>query len=83
MENELPPAKQEAMVRQHVMALMEHYDSVQILCSNARGMGTESMFLGGGNWYARQGMAHEFISQNHAHTEANEIARAIKEEDDG
>lgn len=59
--------------------LGEHFDAVQILVSRSRpaGGGTEGIRRGCGNWYARQGMAQEFISIDRAIDQANEIARAI------
>ncbi len=55
--------------------LAEHFDAIQILASRVREEGdTLRVWWGSGNWYARQGMAQEFI-----HTEqAREIAQAIR-----
>ena len=65
------------VVRNHVLALMEHFDSVQILVSVSSSIGTQNVYMGAGNWFARQGMAHDFIAQDKAHTEANEMAKLI------
>ena len=65
-------------MQRHVNALLEHFDSVQILVSNTIPEGTSNVFMGGGNWFARQGMAHEFIRKDKAQTEAREISRAIQ-----
>lgn len=77
MHNDLPPAEMEAIVQKHVDALMEHFECVQILTSLSSQNGTESVNLGAGNWFARQGMAHEFISRDRANTSAHEIAKVI------
>jgi hypothetical protein len=47
--------------------LMEHCDSVQILASYMIDSGnTCTVFAGKGNWYARTGMAREFLSRDDA-----------------
>ena len=69
-------------LRQHVTALMERFDSVQILASNSTDIGTENVFLGAGNWFARQGMAHDFINKDRAQTEAHELAGVIRPAED-
>lgn len=61
--------------------LGEHFDAVQVLASwNEEGF---SMFAkrGAGNWYARQGMAHEFINSDIAQDNAAQIAEALKNND--
>jgi hypothetical protein len=59
--------------------LGEHFDAVQILVSGpADGGGTECIKKGCGNWYARQGMAHEFINQDIAQEHAKEISEALE-----
>lgn len=82
MNTGLSTNEQLAIVRQHVTALSEFFDSVQVLVSNSTDAGTENIFLGAGNWFARQGMAHDFINKDRAHTEAHEIASAIRPIDD-
>lgn len=59
--------------------LGEHFDSVQIMVSDTDTNGTRSFRRGIGNWYARQGMAHEFIQQNISADTAKYIAQEIKE----
>jgi hypothetical protein len=44
------------IVDQHVFALMEHFDTVQIFCTRHDGReGTVSCRSGAGDWYARYG----------------------------
>lgn len=64
--------------------LGEHFDHVQILATwNEEGT-TQRHFTGSGNWYARQGMAHDFISWDKAQTAADEISKVLpKPDDDG
>lgn len=71
------PEQMQVVVQQHVTALMEYFDSVQVLVSISTEQGTEFVKLGAGNWFARQGMAHDFITCDRAQTEAREISRAI------
>lgn len=57
-------------------ALSEHFDSVQIFVSFPLHGATQAIQAGRGDWYARQGMAHEFIQRDRA----AEIAFALKSE---
>ena len=66
------------LVLPHVHQLMEHFDAVQILATVVSERGTELVAIGSGNWYARRGMAEEFINRDRAVTEANELAEAIQ-----
>lgn len=60
--------------------LGEHFDAVQILASSNEG-GTSSMVSSGcGNWYARQGMAHEFINSDIAQDTARQIAEKLQDD---
>lgn len=59
--------------------LAEHFDAVQILASHCEADGTMCMKRGRGNWYARQGMAQEFIQSNEAETNAEYIASKLEE----
>ncbi len=68
------------MVEAAACRLGEHFDSVQILVSNSEGRGTICHKRGVGNWYARQGMAQEFIKQNEASEAARLIAHEIKQD---
>lgn len=70
--------EQRAEIEKHVLALMEHFDAVQILVSSTAPCGgTESVFQGAGNWFARQGMAHDFIQRDQSETSASKIADKI------
>jgi|JI10StandDraft_1071094.scaffolds.fasta_scaffold01661_12 hypothetical protein len=77
MISDLQPKDQEKLVQRHIDALMEHFDAVQIMATSADLDGTSNVFMGGGNWFARQGMAHDFIRQDKARTDAREISKAI------
>lgn len=63
-------------------ALGEHFEAVQILVSwNEDGM-TKALHRGAGNWYARQGMAHEFINKDVAQEHAVRLAEVMPQPPD-
>lgn len=68
------------MVDDMAIKLGEHFDAVQILASVCDHKGTSSVSRGSGNWFARQGMAHEFIAQDMAETTGKGVARELKNE---
>lgn len=71
-------AEAEKLLDDAVARLGEHFDSVQILASwNEEGL-TLCCKRGVGNWYARQGMAHEFINADQAQETAHQIAQVLK-----
>jgi hypothetical protein len=68
----MTPKETLAFVDFHISALLEHFDAVQILASRSDHEGTHDVMRGGGNWYACQGMAHDFITRDRAQSEAHE-----------
>lgn len=63
--------------------LGEHCNAVQILCSHSvDGGGTRGVKRGSGDWYSRQGLAHEFINSDQADDLSDQIARKINPPDD-
>ena len=58
--------------------LGEHFDAVQILASWNEDGTTKCSKRGVGNWYARQGMAHEFINDDIAQSQAAQIAEQLE-----
>lgn len=67
--------------------LSEHFDSLQLLGTFIDDEGnTGKVSMGSGNWYARIGVAREFIEQDAAATNAYELSKVIcdegEEEDD-
>lgn len=68
----------EKLLDDAVARLGEHFDSVQILASWNEGGLTLCSKRGAGNWYARQGMAHEFINADQAQETAHQIAQVLK-----
>lgn len=72
-------------VRRFLVGLTEEYPElhVQVMVTwNEAGL-TKSFNLGVGNWHARQGMAHEFISLDVAQGNAIEIAEKLRESRQG
>jgi hypothetical protein len=65
--------------------LGEHFDSVQILGTYVQDDGcTARVSMGIGNWYARQGVAREFLEMDAAVTTAHELGKVIQRPtDDG
>lgn len=63
----------EKLLEGFVAKLSEHFDAVQILASFPKNGGTAFTKRGAGNWFARQGMAHEFIQENQAFNNAAEL----------
>lgn len=63
--------------------LGERFDASLVLVSwkGENGKETFDLFSGMGNWYARQGMAHEFIRRDDAQVKAHELGRELKEEE--
>ena len=61
-------------------ALGEHFDAVQIMVSWQESGITRSLNRGCGNWFARQGMAREFITEDQSRTLAREIVDANSDE---
>ena len=67
-----------AIVDPIALRLTEHFDSVQILASWVDDQKqTHCVKWGDGNWYARQGMAHEFITEDKAREQARELSKAL------
>lgn len=68
----------EKLLEKIARELGEQFDAVQLMVSwNQEGM-TYCTKRGAGNWYARQGMAHEFIQQDIAQEHANRIASKLE-----
>lgn len=72
----MTPEEANAKVDAALMTLREHFEAVQILASWTEDGVCYSSARGAGNWYARQGMAHEFIQRDRA----QEIGREVSEQ---
>lgn len=58
--------------------LTEHFDAVQILASYTDETGTHFIKRGSGNWFARMGMAQDYLTTQNAQTGAEMISRELK-----
>lgn len=73
----------EKLLGETAAKLYEHFDAVEIMVSwNSEAL-TRCAKRGCGNWYARQGMAHEFINSDIAQDAARQIAEQINPPDEG
>jgi len=62
--------------------LHEHFEAVQILVSWNEEGESKAFNHGAGSWYARIGMAREFLIFDEAHIKARELGKIIKPSDD-
>ena len=76
-------AESNLLVDQAVLKLSEHFNSVQILVAWPEGGTTKSYKLGAGDWYARQGLAHEFIHEDMARDNARLLGEILDKPDEG
>lgn len=63
------------MVDKCATELGEYFDAVQILVTWNEESRTLDLVCGSGNWYARQGLAREFILQNQSMVNAHELSK--------
>lgn len=57
--------------------LGEHFDCVQIMASFVDEQGTSSFYSGAGDWFARQGLAQDFIVSNTAELTGRSVAKEL------
>lgn len=74
--------EQTKLLQSAVDKLGEHFDAVQILVSYNKEGDTAGGFRGTGNWYARIGLAREFLLQDEQRALAHEIAQAISTDEE-
>ncbi len=70
------------MLHDVALKLGEYFDSVQIHASLVDEMGTHAFHDGKGDFFARRGLAHEFLSRGNAELQALEINKEIDDTDD-
>lgn len=61
-----------------VNKLAEHFDVVLVMVSSSEGGDTFKICRGRGNWYARSGMAHDFLDKVKDEEAAIEIAKQLR-----
>lgn len=74
----MSPEELRKLVENAARTLSEHAEHVQVMVSWNEETITHRVYSGTGNWYARQGMAHEFIQMDVAQTNAAEIASKLE-----
>lgn len=75
--NDPDPDAKVRLVEEALKTIMEHFDCVQFLGSYDDPTGTINIYRGNGNWYARQGMAHDFLARDQAQTQAHEFKHVL------
>lgn len=72
-------------VEEAASRLGEEFEVVLVMVSwpEEGGDGSKSIFRGVGNWYARKGMAHEFIDLDKAQKQADEIGSVMEADKEG
>lgn len=73
------------IVDKSVSDLREFFPDVQVLVSwpdDDRNGNTFDCFRGNGNWYARAGMAREFLMRDESKTTAHEVSKKLNERED-
>lgn len=69
-------------IDQALHILGEHFEAVQILATRTVEGNTHTACRGVGNWYSRQGLAHEFIQHEISKENAIQIADQLKATDE-
>lgn len=83
MKNKDLDARTEVIDRA-ITVLMEHFEAVQVLATTSDGNAGETYdwMRGGGNWYARQGLAQSFLSKDKAQDIGLEVASHLPRDSD-
>ncbi len=73
----------QAIIDDALVKLGEHFDCVQVLVTwPTEERATAALFRGVGNWYARTGMAREFIERDEADTLTRVLAPEMRKPED-
>ena len=71
-----------ALIEKHLDALSEYFDCVQVLAAVVKPSGLTSSYKKGcGLWYARIGLAHEFIDEDRSEDAARRISNHLEPPD--
>lgn len=74
----------EKLIQETVARISEHFDAVEIMATWQEQGLSHCYKSGAGNWYARVGMAREFLMCDQAHTAAHELKQVLPDPpDDG
>ena len=86
MTQEADRAAKEAIVKQAVHLLGEHFPNVQVLVSYVEEGETDCIFFGSGDKFARVGLAREFILKDETYAVTGyrcRVEKEIEEEESG
>ena len=72
----------EQILKGVVHLLGEHFEAAQVMVTWREGEDTSRLSKGVGNWYARIGLAHEFVNIDQARDLALEIKLEAKEDEE-
>lgn len=72
----------EQILKGVVHLLGEHFEAAQLMVTWREGEDTSRLYSGTGNWYARMGLAQEFISNDKSCDLAHELGQTIKEDEE-
>lgn len=81
--NHMTATEAEKILEETAAKLGEYFDHVQIMGTWNEESLTKASYRGLGNWYARQGMAHEFINHDVSQDLACQINEQISRPDEG
>lgn len=73
----MTPEEKIAFLDQKCAEISEHFEHVQIMVSWNEDFKCMQLKRGLGNWYARQGLAHEFINEDIAQENARAVSRYL------
>ena len=76
------PEEIDSLLNEVVTELGNHFDHVQVMVSWNEESTTRSIMRGAGNWYARQGMAHDFIQKDIAQENAHQLAAKLARDEE-
>lgn len=71
------------LLNKHSKELAEHFDAVQILVTWDEDGITKAKHCGRGNWWARMGLARNFIERDNAEDAATIFSEKLNPPDDG
>ena len=83
MITELSCQERDALLQAAADRLSEHFDTVQIIATSMLDKGATQMNArGAGNMYARLASARTFVENDHIESQAWEMARQMKKEEE-
>ena len=72
----------EQILKGVVHLLGEHFEAAQIMVTWHDGEDTSRLFTDAGNWYARMGLAQEFVNVDKARDLAQEVGKVLESDEE-